>query len=65
MTRNPLATIGRYFAQTAAEFGKVVAPTGRRLAGWALACALFTGSLMVLVTAADYGLGRLVMAVFG
>lgn len=61
----PFAATGRYLAQMVGEIRKVVSPTGGELAGWAVACAVFVDFLMLLVTGMDYGLGRLMLLVFG
>lgn len=57
--------IGLFIKQVFSELGKSVSPTLRELVGWSFAVLLFVGLLMVLVTGMDYGLGQLVMRVFG
>lgn len=57
--------IGLFIRQVLSELGKSVSPTLRGLVGWSFAVFLFVGLLMVMVTGMDYGLGRLVMRVFG
>lgn len=61
----PFLTIGTFILQTCSELHKVVAPTGRELVGWSVSVFLFVGLLMCLVTDMDFGLGKLVLAVFG
>lgn len=61
----PFLTIGRFIRQVFAELSKVVTPTARELAGWSFAVLVFVFLLMAFITAGDYGLGKLVMWVFG
>lgn len=61
----PFMTIGTFVLQTWSELHKVVTPTGRELAGWSIAVFVFVGLLMCVVTGMDFGLGKLVLAVFG
>ena len=55
---NIFMRIGLYIKQTFNELRKVVTPTGKELF-------LFVLVLMALVTAMDFGLGKLVLLVFG
>ena len=61
----PFLAIGRFIRQVSAELSKVVTPTARELAGWSFAVLVFVFLLMAFITAGDYGLGKLVMWVFG
>ncbi|WP_240539392.1 preprotein translocase subunit SecE [Bifidobacterium sp. SO1] len=54
-----------YLLQTFSELRKTVTPTVRELAGWSVAVFVFVGLLMCLVTGMDFGLGKLVLFVFG
>ncbi|RBP99090.1 preprotein translocase subunit SecE [Bifidobacterium xylocopae] len=62
---NIFKRIGMFIKQVIDEIRKVVAPTGGELLGWSVAVFIFVLFLMVLVTALDFGLGKLVMLVFG
>lgn len=62
---NPIITIGLFCRQVYSELKKTAAPTGRQLAGWAIACFVFVLSLMLIVTGLDAGLGWLTLQVFG
>ncbi|MBT1162947.1 preprotein translocase subunit SecE [Bifidobacterium sp. SO1] len=61
----PFLAIGMYLLQTFSELRKTVTPTVRELAGWSVAVFVFVGLLMCLVTGMDFGLGKLVLFVFG
>lgn len=61
----PFITIGRFTRQTIAEIRKVVTPTVREWAGWIVGVFAFVLLLMVLVTGMDFGLGKLVLHIFG
>lgn len=61
----PFITIGRFTRQTIAEIRKVVTPTIREWAGWIVGVFAFVLLLMVLVTGMDFGLGKLVLHIFG
>jgi preprotein translocase subunit SecE len=43
----------------------VVTPTGKELLAWSFAVFVFVLLLMALVTGMDFGLGKLVLWVFG
>ena len=62
---NIFMRIGRFIRQIIDELSKVVAPSGKELLGWSVAVFIFVLFLMVLVTSMDYGLGKLVLWVFG
>lgn len=61
----PFITIGRFTRQTIDEIRKVVTPTVREWAGWIAAVFIFVLLLMALVTGMDFGLGKLVLHIFG
>ena len=61
----PFLAIGRFIRQVFAELAKVVTPTSKELAGWSFAVFVFVLSFMAFITAGDYGLGKLVMWIFG
>lgn len=61
----PFITIGRFVRQTISEIHKVVTPTVREWAGWIAAVFVFVLLLMALVTGMDFGLGKLVLHIFG
>ena len=62
---SPFTAIGLFVKQIFSELSKTVTPTAKEWAGWSLAVFLFVLFLMALVTAGDFGLGKLVMWVFG
>ncbi|BDR53643.1 protein translocase subunit SecE [Bombiscardovia nodaiensis] len=62
---NIFKRIGMFIKQVFDEIRKVVAPTGKELLGWSVAVFIFVLFLMIFVTALDFGLGKLVMLVFG
>ncbi|AKV55643.1 preprotein translocase subunit SecE [Bifidobacterium actinocoloniiforme DSM 22766] len=62
---NIFKRIGMFIKQVIDEIRKVVAPTGKELLGWSVAVFIFVLFLMVFVTVLDFGLGKLVMLVFG
>lgn len=57
--------IGRFIHQTIDELRKVVTPTVREWAGWIVGVFVFVLLLMALVTGMDFGLGKLVLHIFG
>jgi preprotein translocase subunit SecE len=61
----PFLAIGRFIRQVFAELAKVVTPTSKELAGWSFAVFVFVLLFMAFITAGDYGLGKLVMWIFG
>ena len=62
---NVFVRIGLFIRQIIDELSKVVAPSGREWLGWSVAVFIFVLFLMLLVTGMDYGLGKLVLWVFG
>lgn len=62
---NVFMRIGRFIRQTIDELLKVVTPTGKELLAWSFAVFVFVLLLMALVTGMDFGLGKLVLWVFG
>lgn len=62
---NVFMRIGLFIKQIIDELRKVVAPTGKELLGWSFAVFVFVLLLMAVVTAMDFGLGKLVLWVFG
>lgn len=65
MKPNIFMRIGLFIKQIIDELRKVVTPTAKELFFWSLAVAIFVLLLMALVTGMDYGLGKLVLLVFG
>jgi preprotein translocase subunit SecE len=61
----PFLAVGQFIRQVFAELAKVVTPSSRELAGWSFAVFVFVFLLMAFITAGDYGLGKLVMWIFG
>lgn len=61
----PFITIGRFIRQTIDEIRKVVTPSVREWAGWIVGVFVFMLLLMALVTGMDFGLGKLVLHIFG
>lgn len=62
---NVFMRVGRFIKQTTDELRKVVTPTGRELLAWSFAVFVFVLLLMALVSAMDWGLGKLVLWMFG
>jgi preprotein translocase subunit SecE len=62
---NIFMRIGLFIRQIIAELRKTVAPTRKQLLNWFIAVLIFVVLLMVVVTALDFGLGKLVFLVFG
>lgn len=62
---NIFMRIGLFIKQIIDELRKVVTPTRKELLLWSIAVFIFVILLMVLVTALDFGLGKLVLLVFG
>lgn len=62
---NIFMRIGLFIKQVIDELRKVVTPTAKGLLGWSVAVLVFVLLLMVLVTAMDFGLGRLTLWIFG
>lgn len=62
---NVFMRIGLFIKQIIDELRKVVAPTGKELFFWVIAVFLFVLFLMALVTAMDFGLGKLTLWLFG
>lgn len=61
----PFIAISRFTRQTVDELRKVVTPTVREWAGWIVGVFVFVLLLMALVTGMDFGLGKLVLHIFG
>lgn len=62
---NIFMRIGLFIKQIIDELRKVVTPTAKELFFWSLAVFIFVVLLMLLVTAMDFGLGKLVLWIFG
>ena len=62
---NVFMRIGLFIRQIIDELRKVVAPSGRGLLAWSFAVFVFVFLLMMLVTGMDFGLGKLVLWIFG
>lgn len=62
---NVFMRIGLFIKQIIDELRKVVTPTSKELFMWSLAVFIFVILLMVVVTGLDFGLGKLVMWIFG
>ncbi|MBO5633413.1 MAG: preprotein translocase subunit SecE [Aeriscardovia sp.] len=62
---NFFTKIGLFIRQIIAELRKVVAPTRKGLFNWVIAVLIFVILLMLFVTAIDFGMGKLVLLVFG
>lgn len=61
----PVHAIGLHTIQTWDELRKTVTPTTHEWLSWSLAASTFVLALMTFVSATDWGLGRLVLTVFG
>ncbi|GAA6121955.1 preprotein translocase subunit SecE [Bifidobacterium psychraerophilum] len=57
--------IGLFIKQIIDELRKVVTPTRKELLLWSIAVFVFVLLLMLFVTAMDFGLGKLVLWLFG
>lgn len=62
---NVFMRIGLFIKQIIDELRKVVTPTAKKLFFWSLGVFIFVVLLMLLVTGMDFGLGKLVLWVFG
>jgi len=62
---NVFMRIGLFIKQIIDELRKVVTPTSKELFGWSLAVFIFVLFLMALVTGMDFGLGELMLKLFG
>lgn len=62
---NIFMRIGLFIKQIIDELRKVVTPTAKELFFWSLAVFIFVLFLMALVTGMDFGLGKLVLWIFG
>lgn len=62
---NVFMRIGLFFKQIFDELRKVVTPTGKELFAWSFAVFIFVFLLMAIVTAMDFGLGKLMLLIFG
>ena len=62
---NVFMRIGMFIKQIIDELRKVVTPTAKELFAWSLAVFIFVLLLMALATGMDFGLGKLVLWVFG
>lgn len=62
---NVFMRIGLFIKQIIDELRKVVTPTGKELLTWSVAVFVFVLLLMLFVTSMDFGLGKLVLWLFG
>ncbi|KAA8831222.1 MULTISPECIES: preprotein translocase subunit SecE [Bifidobacterium] len=62
---NVFMRIGLFIKQIIDELRKVVTPTRKELVLWSIAVFIFVIFLMLFVTGLDFGLGKLVMLIFG
>ena len=62
---NVFMRIGLFIKQIIDELRKGVTPTAKELFFWSLGVFIFVVLLMLLVTGMDFGLGKLVLWVFG
>ena len=62
---NEIMRIGLFIKQIIDELRKVVTPTAKEQFFWSLGVFIFVVLLMLLVTGMDFGLGKLVLWVFG
>ena len=62
---NVFMRIGLFIKQIIDELRKEVTPTAKELFFWSLGVFIFVVLLMLLVTGMDFGLGKLVLWVFG
>ena len=57
--------VGMFIRQTFEELSKVVAPSGKELLGWSVAVFIFVVLLMIFIASLDFGLGKLMVTLFG
>ncbi|WEV42215.1 preprotein translocase subunit SecE [Bifidobacterium sp. ESL0682] len=62
---NIFMRIGLFIKQVIDELRKVVTPSAKELAGWSVAVFIFVLILMALVSGMDFGLGKLILWIFG
>ena len=62
---NIFLRVGMFIRQTFEELSKVVAPSGKELLGWSVAVFIFVVLLMIFITSLDFGLGKLMVTLFG
>ncbi|PWG59174.1 preprotein translocase subunit SecE [Bifidobacterium catulorum] len=62
---NVFMRIGLFIKQIIDELRKTVTPTRKELLMWSIAVFIFVIFLMLFVSALDFGLGKLVMWLFG
>ncbi|BAR07186.1 protein translocase subunit SecE [Scardovia inopinata] len=62
---NIFMRIGQFIKQVLDEMRKVVAPSGLELLKWSLAVFIFVLLLMLFTTGIDFGLGKLMLFLFG
>ncbi|MCI1831847.1 MAG: preprotein translocase subunit SecE [Bifidobacterium sp.] len=62
---NVFMRIGLFIKQIIDELRKVVTPSGKELVSWSFAVFVFVLLLMLLVSSMDFGLGKLVLWIFG
>ncbi|MBW3088848.1 preprotein translocase subunit SecE [Bifidobacterium sp. 82T24] len=62
---NVFMRIGLFIKQIIDELRKTVTPTRKELLMWSIAVFVFVIFLMLFVSALDFGLGKLVMWLFG
>lgn len=61
---NFFARIGLFTKQIVTELRKVVSPTRSELWNWSFAVFVFVVLLMLVITALDFGLGKLMFLIF-
>ena len=65
VTPNVFMRIGLFIKQIIDELRKVVTPTAKELFFWSLGVLIIVVMQMIHVTGMDFGLGKLVLWVFG
>jgi preprotein translocase subunit SecE len=64
-SRNPFAFVWNYLLQVVAELRKVIWPNRKQMVSYTIVVLMFLAFMVALIGGVDYGLGRLVMLVFG
>ncbi len=63
--RNPIAFVWNYLKQVVAELRKVIWPNRKQMISYTSVVLVFLAFMVALIGGVDYGLGRLVMLIFG
>jgi preprotein translocase subunit SecE len=64
-SRNPLKFVWTFLTQVVAELRKVIWPNRKQMVSYTTVVLVFLAFMVALIGGVDYGLGKLVMLVFG